>query len=180
MKRKVWVVIGFLTVTAAVIVGFLYWSSPERRIRAVLSDGEAAIEAKDLDRVMSHVSLQYRDERGFAYLTVKKLLRMACDEFEGFDLRLGNVHIDVQENGAVIQTDLEVLIIAQGKKAYLIGSREGPVPIRITMAKETMRWLVQSVDGIRMPFTGSVRTAISTKPSSEMWFIQSLRVEGDR
>lgn len=58
MKRKVWVVMGFLTVTAAVIIGFFYWSSPERRIRAVLSDGEAAIEAKDLDRVMSHVSLQ--------------------------------------------------------------------------------------------------------------------------
>ena len=153
MTQKSWIVLIVLTILVASVIGFIYWNSPERRIRAVLTDGKAAIEAKDLDRAMSHVSLQYRDENGFAYMTVKKLLKMAFDQFEGFDLRLTNVSMEIQKDRAVVQTDLEVIGIQQGEKSYLIGSREESVPIRITFVKETMRWQVVSVDGIRMPFS---------------------------
>lgn len=152
MKRRIWLAAGLLALATASIIGFLYWNSPERRIRAVLSDGETAIEAKDLARVMSHVSLQYRDEQGFAYLTVKKLLEMAFDEFEGLDVRLSDVNIEVQEDRALVQTDSRVIITAQGEKAYIIGDHEEPVPVRIALAKETLKWRIQSVNGIRMPF----------------------------
>ena len=150
MKR--WFIVGLLVVMAAAVIGFLYWNSPERRIRAVLADGKAAIEAKDMDRAMSHVSLQYRDQNGFAYMTVKKLLKMAFDQFEGFDVRLSNVKMEIKKDRAVVSADLDVVGIQKGEKSYLIGSQQEPVPIRVTFVKETMRWLVVSVDGIRMPF----------------------------
>ena len=152
MTRKSWIVLVVLAILAASVIGFLYWNSPERRIRAVLTDGKAAIEAKDLDRAMSHVSLKYRDENGLAYMTVKKLLKMAFDQFEGFDLRLTNVKLEIEKDRTVVHADLDVIGTNKGEKSYLIGSREEPVSIRITLVKETMRWQVLSVDGIRLPF----------------------------
>jgi hypothetical protein len=114
MKIKTWFIVMLLAVTVASVIGFLYWNSPERRIRAVLADGKTAIEAKDLDRAMSHVSLQYRDENGLAYLTVKKLLKMAFDQFEGFELRLSNVQMEIQKDRAVVRADLGVIGTHQG------------------------------------------------------------------
>ncbi|MBI3611457.1 MAG: hypothetical protein HY204_12260 [Nitrospirae bacterium] len=152
MKIKTWLIGTLLTVTIASVIGFMYWNSPERRIRAVLSDGKAAIEAKEMDRAMSHVSLQYRDENGLAYMTVKKLLKMAFDQFEGFELRLTNVALEIEKDHAVVRADLDVIGIHQKEKSYLIGSQQEPVPIRITLVKETMKWQVVSVDGIKMPF----------------------------
>jgi len=147
------IVITLLVAIALGVVGFLHWNSPERRIRAVLSDSEAAIEAKDLDRAMSHVSLQYRDEQGLAYLPMKRLMKRAFDQFEGFDIRLSDIRIDINEDQALIQADLEVLVVSQNEKAYLIGSRQEPVPIRIALAKETLNWKILSVNGIRLPIT---------------------------
>ena len=151
MKLRVWKVVGLLVVIAAVVVAFLYWNSPARRIRAVLSDGEAAIEAKDLDRAMSHVSLHYQDENGFNFLTVKELLKRVFEQFEGCDVRLANIAVDIHDERAVVRADLEVLVIHQGEKAYLIGSGEKPALVRITFTKDMLRWQVRSVDGLRLP-----------------------------
>jgi len=135
------------------MIGFLYWNSPERRIRAVLSDSVAAVEAKDLDRIMYHVSLQYRDEQGFAYLPIKRLIQTAFDRFDGLDVRLTDIKIDIQKNQALAQANLEVLVASQSKKSSLIGGRQEPVPIRITLASEALKWKVLSVNGFKLPIT---------------------------
>ncbi len=153
MKLRGWQVAGILVVLAAAVVAFLYWNSPARRIRAVLSDGEAAIEAKDLDRAMSHVSFHYQDEHGFNFLAVKDLLKRIFEQFEGFDVRLTNITVDIHDERAVVRTDLELVVIVKGEKAYLIGSGEKPVPVRMTFTKDMLRWQVQSVDGLRLSFT---------------------------
>ncbi len=153
MKLGARIVIPLLVVIAFGVIGFLYWNSPERRIRAVLADSEAAIEAKDLDRAMSHVSLQYRDERGLAYLTIKRLIKMAFDQFEGFDVKLSDIRVDINKDKALVQVNLEVLVVSKNEKAYLIGSQQEPVPIRIALAKEILQWKILSVNGIRLPIT---------------------------
>jgi hypothetical protein len=150
MTRKAGLIAGLLIALAAAAAGFLHWNDPDRRIRAVLSCGESSIEAKELDGAMSRVSLQYRDEMGLAYLNVKQVLEMAFEEFDGFDVRLQNMRIEIQKDKARVLADLEVLVVVQGQEAYLIGDREKPVPIRIALARETLLWKVRSVDGIRL------------------------------
>lgn len=152
-SNKPRIIIPLLVVIGLGVIGFLSWNSPERRIRAVLSDSKAAIEAKDLDRAISHVSLQYRDEQGLAYLPMKRLMKRAFDQFEGFDVRLADIRIDISKDQALVQADLEILVVSQNEKAYLIGSQEEPVPIRITLAKEILDWKILSVNGIRIPST---------------------------
>jgi hypothetical protein len=153
MKLGAKVIIPLLVVIVLGVIGFLSWDSPERGIRAVLSDSQAAVEAKDLNRVMSHVSLQYRDEQGLAYLSMKRLMKMAFDRFEGLDVRLSDIRIDISKDKALVQVDLEVFVVSRNEKAYLIGSQQEPVPIRIALAKESMKWKILSVNGIRLPIT---------------------------
>src|SRR3990172_2202845 len=153
MRLGARIVITLLAVLAVGVIGFWYWNSPERRIRGVLTDSEAAVQAEDLDRVMSHISLQYRDDQGLAYLPLKRLMKMAFDQFEGLDVRLSDIRIDIKKDQALVQADLEVLVVQQHEKAYLMGSREQPLPIRISLANQTLKWKILSVNGIRLPFT---------------------------
>ena len=154
MSPKNWG-IGLLTILiAAGAIGFWYWNSPERQIRKVLSRGEAAIEAKDLDGAMALVSLQYRDELGLAYLPLKKMIELVFEEFESLDLNLANFKIDIQEDKALVQADLRITAAVGGEKSYVVGSRTEPVPVRIALIKELLLWKVQAVDGIRSPFDG--------------------------
>ena len=152
MSPKNWIV-GLLTITiAAGAIGFWYWNSPERQIRKVLSRGEAAIEAKDLDGAMAIVSLQYRDELGLAYLPLKKMLGMVFDEFESLNINLANLKIDIQKDKALVQADLRITTAVGSEKMYVVGSRSEPLPVRIALIKELLKWKVQAVNGIRSPF----------------------------
>jgi hypothetical protein len=153
MQPKTWITATLLALVICGVIGFWYWNSPERRIRTVLSESEAAVEAKDLDRVMSHVSLQYRDDQGLAYLPLRKLMKLAFDQFEGLDVRLSDIRIDINKEQAIVRADLEVLVVSRNEKADLIGSRQEPIPIRIALTNETLKWKIISVNGIRLPFT---------------------------
>jgi hypothetical protein len=58
-----------------------------------------------------------------------------------------------QKNQALVQADLDVFVVSQSKKAYLIGSRQEPAPIRITLTKEDLKWRVLSVNGFKLAIT---------------------------
>ena len=147
-QRVIAVLILVVIVTA---IGLWYFRSDERRIRKALSQAGEALEREDLDGTMSHVSLKYRDERGWSYLIVKRLLKKGFEEFDGINIRMGRPAIEIHEEGADVQMDLEVLIDFQGEKAYLIGSSEEPASVQIAMIKETLGWRVTGVNGLRLP-----------------------------
>lgn len=141
-------------VIAAAILAYRYWTSPEREIKKVLSQAEAAFEAKDLDGVMAHVSLQYRDDQGLAYLNLRELMKRGFDEFEGFDVRLGNLRVELSDDGATVPADLQLVVVQKGGKAYLLGSDEVPLAVEFRLAREALSWKIRAINGIRVPDAG--------------------------
>ena len=139
-------------VIAAAFLVYRYWMSPERQIRKVLSESEAAFEAKDSDGVMRHVSLQYRDDLGLAYLNLKELMKKGFEEFEGFDVRLGNLRIDRSDDQATVLADLRLVVFQKGEKAFLLGSDEDPLPMEFQFARERLDWKIRAINGIRIPY----------------------------
>lgn len=139
------------TALAVLVVGFLVWNSPERRIRAAISEGKAAIESKDLAGAMSHVSLHYQDPLGLNYGGVRMVLTRSFALFEKMAVRLDRMQVDVDDDRAAVHADLSIIVTTGGQKAYLIGGRDEPVPITIRFIKERIRWQVRSVEGIRWP-----------------------------
>ena len=150
-SRKRLLLAGLGVLAVAVGIGWWLWDSPERRIRHVLRDGEAAVEAEDLERAMSHVSLHYRDAWGLTHLGVRRLLERTFETFDGFRVRFTRVRLEVREERARVRGDLEVLVRFQGQWAYLVGRPGAPNAVTLFLAKEGRRWRVRRVDGIRMP-----------------------------
>lgn len=138
-------IVGFIALVAVI---WLFWDSPERAIRAVLREGEAAIEAKDMAAAMSHVSRQYLDENGLNYLALRRLLSWTFNRFKQLDVRLYDVTIDVNGDRATARTTLHVLAPEGDASRYLIGASGLPELVTVTLVKEPLAWKVVSVNGI--------------------------------
>lgn len=144
-NRRNLVVVFFILVVAAT---WYFWDSPEGAIRALLRDGEQAVESEDMARAMAHVSRQYLDENGLNYLAVRRVLGFAFNRFEAIDVRLREVRIDIEDGSASARGMLQVLVAQQANNAYLIGEPGLPDPVTITLVKGALGWRVTSVNGI--------------------------------
>ena len=140
------VIIGFIAVVA---LAWFFWDSPERAIRAVLRQGETAVETKDLTTAMSQVSRHYLDENGLNYLALRRVLGWAFSRFQQLDVRMYDVSIDVNGDQATASVMLQVVLTAgHSENHYLLGAAGLPELVTIELIKEPLAWKVVSVNGI--------------------------------
>lgn len=135
----------FMVVVVAV---WSFWDSSERTIRALLRDDEQAVETEDIARAMSHVSQQYLDDNGLNYLAVRRVLDWAFNRFDGFDVRLRDVAIDVGDRSAIARSVLQMLVVQDGDNTFLIGDAGMPESVTISLLKRPLGWNVTSLNGI--------------------------------
>ncbi|MFQ5938382.1 MAG: hypothetical protein ACE5LB_18430 [Acidiferrobacterales bacterium] len=143
-----------LIVAVAVVLAWLLWDSPQRAIRGVLDDGEAAVEAKDLVGAMSHVSRQYLDEYGLNYLGTRRVLGWSFNRFQALDVLLHDVSVDVRGDRATARGKLQVLVRQGDESVSLIGAAGDPDLVTITLIRERLAWKVTSVNGIDVSRVG--------------------------
>lgn len=144
------IIILIIIVIAAIIVKF-FLVSEKSRILKVINEGRAAVEAEDVEKSMSHVSLQYSDDYGIKYLIVKRILIDVFKEFDGFKVLLDNIEIEVKEDKAVASFDLRIIVTLHNQPGYLVGSTDSPAKIMMYFIKERLKWQVIKVSGVRMP-----------------------------
>ena len=140
--------IAIASFVVVVLLAWYFWDSAERDIRKLLADGEAAVEAEDITRTMSHVSRQYLDELGLNYLGVRRVLGWAFNRFDGFDVRLHDISVVIDGDTAMATGQLHVLVLNQGENADLIAQSGTPDLVTITLVKQRLAWKVTSVNGI--------------------------------
>jgi hypothetical protein len=145
LNRRNNVVVLFRVVVVAV---WSVWDSSERTLLALLRDGEQAVETEDIARAMSHVSQQYLDDNGLNYLAVRRVLDWAFNRFDGFDVRLRDVAIDVGDGSAIARGVLQMLVLQEGDNTYLIGDAGMPESVTISLLKGPLGWNVTGLDGI--------------------------------
>ncbi|MDX1487508.1 MAG: hypothetical protein R3268_04855 [Acidiferrobacterales bacterium] len=139
-------IVGFIAVVA---LSWFLWDSSERAIRAVLREGETAVEAKDLTAAMSQVSKRYLDENGLNYLAVRRALGWAFNRFRALDVRMYDISIDVSGDQATASVMLQVVLTGDQRESHTLLGRAGlPEPVTIKLVKETLAWKVVSVNGI--------------------------------
>ena len=145
---------GFIIALALVAVVYLVFVRPllisdEARIRKGVKEGGRAIEGKELEKCLRHVSLHYKDEYGLTYLRVKGLLIRIFQEFDAFEIDLENLRITVLDKRTAFATfDLKVKVSYTGQRAYLLGSGDFPNRIKMSFAKEGGRWKITQVEGV--------------------------------
>ena len=149
MRGKGFIVaLGLATLICLVFIRPLLISD-EARIRKGVREGARAIEAKDLEKCLQHVSLHYKDEYGLTHLSVKGLLIRIFQEFDAFEIELENLRITLLDKGTAFATfDLKVKVSYRGQRAYLLGSGDFSNRIKMSFAREGGRWMVTQVEGV--------------------------------
>ena len=123
--------------------------SDEARIRKGVKEGVEAIEAEDLEKGLRHVSIHYKDEYGLTYLGAKQLLSKIFQEFDAFEIDLGNLQITLLDKETASATfDLKVKVSYKGQKGYLLGSGDFSNRVTMSFVKEGRRWKVTRVEGV--------------------------------
>lgn len=140
-----------MLVVAPVLV-YLLWSSDEARIRKLVRETARAVEAEDLDDVMSHVSYNYSDEHGLSYLLIKKNLEKKFSLYSGIEVGYENLRIEVGEDGERAGAKLDLRVIAtfgEDDWGYVLGDLQNPVSLDLELKKggPLNRWQVVSASG---------------------------------
>ena len=143
---------GLLFVLAAVLAFLVLrnlFVSEEDRIKRVLKEGKEAIEKEDLEGVMDHISLFYRDDYGFTYLRIKVLLQRLFEEFDDIKIYVERMEVEVGENGKATAR-LLTWATARGKggTGYIACSGQEPCRVRIDLEKGKTGWKVTRTSGV--------------------------------
>lgn len=148
MKKKS-VIFLFLLILSPIIIYFL-WPSDESRIKKLIKEGAAAIEKKEIDKVMSKVSFNYYDDYGFTYILIKKLLEDQFRTMSDMKVEYENLKITVKKDSAIADLDVRVIATIGNETGYIIGDIKKPMHLKFTLEKERVKWLVMKIEGLRL------------------------------
>lgn len=147
MKKKS-VIFLFLLILSPIIIYFL-WPSDESRIKKLIKEGAAAIEKKEIDKVMSKVSFNYYDDYGFTYILIKKLFEEQFRTMSDIKVEYGNLKITVEKDSAIADMDVRVIATIGNETGYIIGDIKKPVHLKFNLEKERVKWLVTKTEGLK-------------------------------
>lgn len=143
------VIFLFLLILSPIIIYFL-WPSDESRIKKLIKEGAAAIEKKEIDKVMSKVSFNYQDDYGFTYILIKKLLEDQFRTMSDIKVEYENLKITVKKDSAIADLDVRVIATIGNETGYIIGDIKKPVHLKFNLEKERVKWLMMKIEGLRL------------------------------
>lgn len=131
-----------LGVAIGIAAALFLWPSDEKRIRALLSEGIQAVEAENIEAVMSKVSFSYRDDQGFTYLTLREWLKREFQALSEIDVEQGDLSVRIKGDQATAEVTARVLATEGSMRGYIAGDPKEPARLTFSLARERSRWLV--------------------------------------
>lgn len=149
------IVLILIVLVALVLFFFLRSEDDTAEIKNEIDEIMAAGRKKDLDGVMHHFSIHYRDENGATYPVVKSVLTDFFSIYEGFDCDYTDLKVSIndsdEEQSAVTSLDFYVSGIKSGKLFPIIGSESLPENIIVTFQKTSLgAWKIKLIEGVRI------------------------------
>lgn len=156
MNKKL--IAGFLVAAAITALIFL-WPSDERRIKKLFKEGVAAVESRDIDRIMSKISYNYRDDYGMTYAYLRETLRREFEKLSDIRVEHGDLHLKIFKTGdretsgefstyhAILEVDVRVVATIGAETGYIVGEPKSPVRLKFTLDKERMNWRIVKTEG---------------------------------
>ena len=150
MSKKA-IILIFILILSPVLIYFL-WPSDESRIKKLIKEGAAAVEKEEVDNVMAKVSFNYQDDRGMAYVLIKKILTEQFKSLSGIKIEYENLKIEVKEKLANAEFDLRVIATIGNQTGYITGDLKTPARVKLFLEKEHATWLVIKTEGTQTSF----------------------------
>jgi hypothetical protein len=140
-----------LLIISPVII-YLLWPSDESRIKKLFREGARAVEARNVEDVMSKVSFNYSDEHGLSYITLKQAVERTLKQMSGIQVEYEIKKIEIKDEKGVAAVDLRVIATLGKETGYVVGDAPKPAHLTFSLEKERTRWLVTKVEGLRVEF----------------------------
>ncbi len=143
---------GLFIIFVLLIGGSIFYYSgllDKLRVRGVIKGVETAIEADDLEKTMSFISLKYMDGYGFDYPMVKRLLTSLFKDFDKFDVTIKNPVMEIKDDKATVKFDAWIEVDWNGNPSYILGTNRSAAHIRVMLSRELFRWKVMRVEGVK-------------------------------
>lgn len=122
----------------------------EQFIRFTIEDGIAAVTAENLAHSVKFISPDYKDDLGFDFQLMRKLLKRAYEEFDEPHLTMTHPPaIKINGRQAEIQAKIWLTAAYLGRRSYLLGDKNTPNPILLKMDKSDDGWKVSQISGLR-------------------------------
>lgn len=149
------IVVILIVSVVLMLVFFLRSEDDTREIESSVDEIMVACRKKDLDGVMDHFSIHYRDENGATYPVVKSVVMDFFSKYEGFDCDYSDLKVSIndsdEEQVAVASLDFYVSGIKTGKLFPIIGSESLPENIIVTLQKTSLgAWKIKEIEGVRI------------------------------
>ncbi len=139
----------------AVLAYLLFRSGDDtREIEAVFNKAIEAGEKKDLEGVMEHFSLIYRDEYGATYPVVKKIVKNSFEKFDAFGCRYADLRVSINETEkgekkAVANFNTYISGVNSGIPVSLLGSEGSLQNLTVTLKRSSFgEWKIIKVEGL--------------------------------
>jgi len=143
------ILFSILIVSLAVGVFFYYSFFELIRIKGILKGAQDALEREDLEGLMSYVSSRYADPYGFDYPMVRRFLSGLFKDFDKFEVVVKDPVIHVEDNRATVRFSLWISVDWNGYPAYIVGTNRAPATVLAYLERESRRWKVVKIEGIR-------------------------------
>jgi hypothetical protein len=143
-------------VIIAVVLTYLFYPPGDdtREVEALLNQALESGKEKDLDGVMGHFSLNYRDEYGATYPVVKNVVKTYFDRFDSFEGKYSRLKASINETKGgekqgVANLDVQVWGMKSGIPTPILGDLDSTSNITVTLKKSRLGgWKIVKVEGI--------------------------------
>ena len=142
-----------LLIVVPVIVYFL-WPTDEARIKKLIREGAAAIEAEKTDEVMKKVALHYQDDHGLSYPLLKKGMERLFQQMDKIQIEHDIRVIAVEGEKATADVEVRVIAAFGTDTGYIVGDAGKAQALRLHLEKERAAWLVVRTDGMKAVIWG--------------------------
>lgn len=142
-------------VLGTLLIYFIFTGGDETaEIEAVFNNIIESAREKDEEGVLENFSIHYRDEHGYNYLVIKKIIGNAFSRFDSLDGSYGDISVSLSEdeNGEMLAYT-KVGVKAQGVKGgipeTLLGSDGSYDDIMVTLKKSSFgKWKIIEIEGV--------------------------------
>ncbi|MGB7292413.1 MAG: hypothetical protein WBD99_09590 [Thermodesulfobacteriota bacterium] len=149
------IVFSLIVLVVLILFFFLPSGDDTTEIESTIDEIMMAGRKKDLNGVMDHFSIHYRDENGATYPVVKSIITSFFSNYEGFDCDYSDLKVSIndsdEEQAAVASLDFYVIGVKTGRRFPIIGSELSPENIIVTLEKTTLGvWEIKEIEGVRI------------------------------
>jgi hypothetical protein len=147
LSRVSKLLIGSLLVACATAI-FVYYPTDRKRIKGVIESCQEAIEDKDLEKLMEHISYNYSDDHGGSYLIVKRRMEYIFKSLN--DIQIEKDLINLSVNGTYAEAKFMVRVMASrgDTRGYILGDAVNREKIKVYFEKTGYEWKVIKTEGI--------------------------------